>query len=60
MPMIIDVYLSDDTIARLNKTAEQKQRSIKELCEAAIDEAALDAWRGRKDDPARAFSGPVQ
>ena len=47
-------YLSlmPDTEKRLAVIAEEKGREIFELCEAAVDEAALEYFKGHDDDPA--------
>lgn len=51
--MIIQVYVDEATEARLKKSAEELGRSIEDLAESGVSEAALNAWRQRKDDPAQ-------
>ncbi len=51
--MLIQVYVDDATEKRLKKSAEELGRTVEDLAESGISEAALDAWRHRKDDPAK-------
>lgn len=41
MGAIIHVYADDETMARLQRTADQEGRTIEELAECAVSEAAL-------------------
>jgi hypothetical protein len=50
---MIAIYADAATVARLRKLSEELGRSINDLCEAAVAEAALDAFRHRDDDPGR-------
>lgn len=52
MSRIIQVFIDGETDARLRVLAEERGTSIEELAELATAEAALDSFRGRKDDPA--------
>lgn len=45
--------LDEATKKRLEKIAEETGRQVWELCTAAVEEAALRAFRNRADDPAK-------
>lgn len=47
MSCVISVYLDDETEARLLKIANEKERTIADLAESAIAEAALNAELGQ-------------
>lgn len=46
--MIINCYIEPDTKERLEQAAKDTGRSIEELAEAAISEAALDYWKSKQ------------
>jgi hypothetical protein len=48
---VLMVYIDAATERRLDNLAVDLDRPIEELAEAAIAEAALNAFRHRKDDP---------
>lgn len=52
MSRIIEIITNEDTEARLKAISKELSRSEDQLCECAVSEAALDYFRGRKDDPA--------
>lgn len=54
--MIVEIYLDAKTAARLKLIAEERGSGVDDLCEAAVEEAALDVFRNRADDPARLVS----
>ena len=43
--MILSVYIDAETEARLRRVSEENGRSIEDLAESAVAEAALDATR---------------
>lgn len=49
--MIVNVFVDGATEARLRVLAKETARSIDDLCDSAISEAVLDAFRDRDDDP---------
>ena len=49
MSRMISVYLDDDTEKRLLKSAEHHQRTIEDLAECAVAEAALADAKDRND-----------
>jgi hypothetical protein len=49
----INVYVDGPTYARLRQISDETGRSVEDLAESAVSEAALDAFRHRKDDPAK-------
>jgi predicted transcriptional regulator len=55
MSEILDVYIDDKTQARLTKLSKEMGRSMSDLAEAAVSEAALasteQALRMRREDP---------
>lgn len=51
----VHVVITDTaTLKRLERIAELENRFAWELAETAVEEAALEYFRHRKDDPARA------
>jgi hypothetical protein len=48
MPFL-QCHVDEDTMARLQRCASHLQRSVEDLAESAIAEAALDATRGMPD-----------
>lgn len=52
---MIQVYVSDETHARLTMVAAEKGRRIEELAECSVAEEALQYFRHRKDDPANSL-----
>lgn len=65
---VIRVVLDDQTLARMQVIAAERfnqvgigdaerDRQLEELADAAVSEAALEAFRHRKDDPARRIGG---
>ena len=50
--MLIQVVVDEKTEARLKKSADELSRTVEDLAESGVSEAALNAWRGREDDPA--------
>jgi hypothetical protein len=57
---ILDIYVDDATLARLRRVSDETGRTVEDLAECAIAEAALDDERkrplkvtlpGRKDVP---------
>ena len=50
--MILTVHIDDATEKRLRKFSADSGRTIEDLAESAISEAALDAFRGTRNDPA--------
>lgn len=46
--MILQVYIDEETEKRLRKAAEELQRPVEELAEAAVEEAALAYAKGYK------------
>jgi len=47
------VFMGGIALMRLRKIAEERATSVESLIEAAAEEAALDYFRHRKDDPGR-------
>lgn len=45
--MILQVYVTPLTLARLRASSEELGRSVEDLAESAVEEAALAAWRHR-------------
>lgn len=52
MPML-NIHISEDTEKRLQLVANELGRKVDDLAEAAVENAAMDAFRHRKDDPAK-------
>lgn len=46
--MIIQCYLEPDTKERLEQAVKDLGRTIEEMAEAAISEAALDYWKSKQ------------
>lgn len=44
MPML-SIYVDDETMRRLRHSANELQRTVEDLAECAVAEAALDATR---------------
>lgn len=49
----IAVYISEEAAKRLALISTETGRLVEELAECSIEEAALDYFRHRKDDPAK-------
>lgn len=49
----ISVYISEEAAKRLARISAETGRLIEELAECSIEEATLDYFRHRKDDPAK-------
>ena len=49
--MILSVYVDEADQRRLEAIALETGRSVEDLASAAVSEAALEAYRHRKDDP---------
>jgi hypothetical protein len=48
------IYVGGETLKRLRFIAKELHRSVDDLCDSSISEAALHYFRGRReDDPAR-------
>lgn len=56
---ILSVYIDEKTAARMRSIAAEKGRSVEELAECAVSEAALDYFRlaPLNSDPGRADGG---
>jgi hypothetical protein len=56
---VISVYVDEQTAARMKSIAAEKGRSIEDLAECAVSEAALDYFRHAplSSDPGRADGG---
>ncbi|MBZ9683278.1 hypothetical protein LB531_21710 [Mesorhizobium sp. CO1-1-2] len=56
---IISVYVDEKTAARMRAISAEKGRSVEELAECAVSEAALDYFRlaPLNSDPGRADGG---
>jgi predicted DNA-binding ribbon-helix-helix protein len=50
------VFMGGAALMRLKKIAEERELSVEALLETAAEEAALDYFRHRKDDPGRQSS----
>jgi hypothetical protein len=48
----IAIYISEEAAKRLKLISLETGRLIEELAECSVEEAALDYFRHRKDDPA--------
>ena len=48
----MNVYISDETMGRLKLVASELDRTPEDIAEAAIEQAVMDYFRGRSDDPA--------
>lgn len=46
---ILNVYVDEDTLAILERVARENYRSVEDLAECAIAEAALDSERSRSN-----------
>lgn len=46
--MIISCYIDEETKERLEQAAKDDGRTINELAEAAISEAALNYWKSKQ------------
>lgn len=51
---ILNVYVDEDTLAILERVARENYRSVEDLAESAIAEAALDSAK-REANPQRSF-----
>lgn len=49
----IAIYLSEEAAKRLKLISLETGRRVDELAECSVEEAALDYFRHRKDDPAK-------
>ena len=49
----ITIYLDPATEARLRQIADETDRRVEDLAEAAVSEEALRLFRHRHDDPGR-------
>ncbi|SDA47943.1 hypothetical protein [Sinorhizobium sp. NFACC03] len=49
----IAIYISEGAAKRLALISAETGRLVEELAECSIEEAALDYFRHRKDDPAK-------
>lgn len=58
--MILNVNIDASTHKRLLQLSSELGRSMEDLAEAAIAEAALDAFRGRMKDPAKPAGGAAR
>ncbi len=47
--MILQVYVDERTLEILNAVSAGNGRTIEDLAECAVSEAALDEWRRRPD-----------
>ena len=56
--MILSVYVDEKTEARMKLYSQESGRSMEELADTAVSEAALDAFRHRRDDPAANIDQP--
>lgn len=57
MNRILSVYITAETSARLEKLSREMGRTVEDLADSSVSEAALNAFRGRprQDDPAEAL-----
>lgn len=53
MGRILNVYLDHETHQRLLFISKELGRSIDNLADCSVSEAALNFFRGRNDDPAK-------
>lgn len=49
----MNISIDTETRLRLQKLAFEMDRTVEDLAECAVAEAALDSFRGRTDDPAK-------
>ena len=49
----ITIFIDDATEKRLDTIAKELGRSVDDLAESSVSEAALSHFRGRNDDPAK-------
>lgn len=52
MSWSLRLYMDDATAKRMELLAQETGRELTDLASAAVAEAALNAFRGRTDDPA--------
>ena len=50
----LSLVISGDAMTRLNAISKERDTDVEILAECAVEEAALDYYRARNDDPARA------
>ena len=50
--MMINIIIVPAAQVRLEKIAEETHRKIEDIASSVVEEAALDFFRHRKDDPA--------
>lgn len=55
----ITLYLDPATEARLRLIADETDRRVEDLAEAAVSEEALRYFRHRQDDPGRTVATPT-
>lgn len=55
----MDVVIDNDAQKRLELISKEMGRSIQDLAQTSIEEAALNYFRHRKDDPARRSGEPA-
>ena len=48
----MQIYVTEETERRLFKLAAEMGRDVEDLASSAVEEAALEAFRNRPDDPA--------
>ena len=48
------IYIVPSAELRLEQMAKEKGRTLENLAAAAVEQAALDYFQGREDDPVRA------
>jgi hypothetical protein len=49
----MNIYIDEATERRLFKVASETGRDIEDLARSAVEEAALEHFRHRSDDPAK-------
>lgn len=54
--MKLEIHIDTAAEMRLQKFARETGRTVEELAESAVEEAALAAFRTRSDDPAKPSS----
>lgn len=53
---ILNLYVTDETMQRLDHASRRLDRGIPDIAEAAVEEAALDWWK--KNGPSKANQPP--
>lgn len=50
---LLSVYISEEAAKRLDAIAAEMGGDVEELAGCSVEEAALEYFRGRRDDPAK-------